>query len=189
MLEVEPGLQQYPEQVDEIWLPGSGGVQVPLARAWSRSNAARAAGGDPPGPVPGGDAHLQPRARRGAGQRGRARAAGRRRIGLPRRHAAPSSRQCPRLPVLRPRQPLLILAALLTIYIVLGVLYEHLLHPVTILSTLPTAGLGALLALLVAGTPFTVIALIGVILLMGIVKKNAIMMVDFALERRARARA
>ena len=78
--------------------------------------------------------------------------------------------------------PLLILAALLTIYIVLGVLYEHLLHPITILSTLPTAGIGALLALLVTGTPFTVIALIGVILLMGIVKKNAIMMVDFALE-------
>ena len=77
--------------------------------------------------------------------------------------------------------PLLILAALLTIYIVLGVLYESLIHPITILSTLPTAGIGALLALLVTGTPFTVIALIGVILLMGIVKKNAIMMVDFAL--------
>ncbi|PZW46806.1 multidrug efflux pump [Humitalea rosea] len=78
--------------------------------------------------------------------------------------------------------PLLILAALLTIYIVLGVLYESLIHPLTILSTLPTAGIGALLALLVTGTPFTVIALIGVILLMGIVKKNAIMMVDFALD-------
>ena len=61
-------------------------------------------------------------------------------------------------------------------------LYEHLLHPLTILSTLPTAGIGALLALLATGTPFTLIALIGVILLMGIVKKNAIMMVDFALE-------
>ena len=79
-------------------------------------------------------------------------------------------------------QPLLILAALLTIYLVLGVLYEHLLHPITILSTLPTAGIGALLALLATDTPFTVIALIGVILLMGIVKKNAIMLVDFALE-------
>ncbi len=77
--------------------------------------------------------------------------------------------------------PLLILAALVTIYIVLGVLYESLIHPLTILSTLPTAGIGALLALLLTNTPFTVIALIGVILLMGIVKKNAIMMVDFAL--------
>ena len=79
-------------------------------------------------------------------------------------------------------QPLLILAALLTIYIVLGVLYEHLLHPLTIVSTLPAAGIGALLALLATGTPFDAIALIGVILLMGIVKKNAIMLVDFALE-------
>jgi hydrophobe/amphiphile efflux-1 (HAE1) family protein len=80
--------------------------------------------------------------------------------------------------------PLLILAAVAAIYIVLGVLYESLVHPVTILSTLPTAGVGALLALLATGTPFTMIALIGVILLMGIVKKNAIMMVDFALEHR-----
>ncbi|WBV44392.1 efflux RND transporter permease subunit [Pseudoroseomonas cervicalis] len=79
-------------------------------------------------------------------------------------------------------QPLLILAAILSIYIVLGVLYESYIHPLTILSTLPTAGIGALLALLVTGLPFSVIALIGVILLMGIVKKNAIMMVDFALE-------
>jgi multidrug efflux pump len=79
-------------------------------------------------------------------------------------------------------EPLLILAALVAIYIVLGILYEHLLHPLTIISTLPTAGIGALLALMLTGTPFTVIALIGVILLMGIVKKNAIMMVDFALE-------
>ncbi len=78
--------------------------------------------------------------------------------------------------------PLLILAAVLAIYIVLGVLYESLIHPLTILSTLPTAGIGALIALLVTGLSFTIIALIGVILLMGIVKKNAIMMVDFALE-------
>ena len=78
-------------------------------------------------------------------------------------------------------QPLLILAALVSIYIVLGVLYESYIHPLTILSTLPTAGLGALLALLVTGTSFSVVALIGVILLMGIVKKNAIMLVDFAL--------
>ncbi|MFT8243068.1 efflux RND transporter permease subunit [Roseomonas sp. BN140053] len=79
-------------------------------------------------------------------------------------------------------QPLLIVAALVTIYIVLGVLYESFLHPLTILSTLPTAGLGALLALLATGTEFGVISLIAVILLMGIVKKNAIMLVDFALE-------
>ncbi|MGY4801234.1 efflux RND transporter permease subunit [Teichococcus aerofrigidensis] len=79
-------------------------------------------------------------------------------------------------------QPLLILGAILAIYIVLGVLYESYIHPLTIISTLPTAGLGALLALLLTGLPFSVMALIGVILLMGIVKKNAIMLVDFALE-------
>ncbi|WP_144632526.1 multidrug efflux RND transporter permease subunit [Bordetella genomosp. 13] len=84
------------------------------------------------------------------------------------------------------QQPWLILAALVTMYIVLGILYESLVHPLTILSTLPSAGLGALLALMVLGSEFTLIALIGVFLLIGIVKKNAIMMVDFALEAERR---
>jgi multidrug efflux pump len=79
-------------------------------------------------------------------------------------------------------EPLLILAAVVTVYIVLGVLYESYIHPVTILSTLPSAGVGALLALLICRTDFSVIALIGMVLLIGIVKKNAIMMIDFALE-------
>jgi multidrug efflux pump len=79
-------------------------------------------------------------------------------------------------------QPWLILAALLTVYIVLGILYESYVHPITILSTLPSAGVGALLALLICRTEFSIIALIGVILLIGIVKKNAIMMIDFALD-------
>jgi multidrug efflux pump len=77
--------------------------------------------------------------------------------------------------------PLLILAALVTVYIVLGVLYESYIHPITILSTLPSAGVGALLALLLCRIDLGVIALIGIILLIGIVKKNAIMMIDFAL--------
>ncbi len=79
-------------------------------------------------------------------------------------------------------QPLLILSALVAVYLVLGMLYESLVHPLTILSTLPSAGVGALLTLLATGTDFTIIALIGVILLIGIVKKNAIMMIDFALQ-------
>ena len=78
--------------------------------------------------------------------------------------------------------PLLILAALITIYIILGVLYESVVHPITILSTLPSAGIGALILLMLVRTDFSVIALIGVILLIGIVKKNGIMLVDFALE-------
>ncbi|GAA7762436.1 MAG: acriflavin resistance protein [Burkholderiaceae bacterium] len=83
-------------------------------------------------------------------------------------------------------QPILILAAIITIYIVLGILYESYVHPLTILSTLPSAGVGALLALLLFKTEFSIIALIGVILLIGIVKKNAIMMIDFAIDAERR---
>jgi multidrug efflux pump len=83
-------------------------------------------------------------------------------------------------------QPLLILAALVTIYIVLGILYESLIHPLTILSTIPSAGVGAVLALMICGIEFSLIALIGVLLLIGIVKKNAIMMIDFALDAERR---
>lgn len=79
-------------------------------------------------------------------------------------------------------QPLLILAALVAVYLVLGMLYESYIHPITILSTLPSAGVGAILALLAFKMDFSIIALIGVILLIGIVKKNAILMIDFALE-------
>ncbi len=79
-------------------------------------------------------------------------------------------------------EPFLVLAALVTVYIVLGVLYESFIHPITILSTLPSAGVGAALALMVTGYEFDVIALIGIVLLIGIVKKNAIMMIDFAIE-------
>jgi multidrug efflux pump len=79
-------------------------------------------------------------------------------------------------------EPILILAAIITVYIVLGVLYESYIHPITIISTLPSAGVGALLALIICRQDFSVIALIGLVLLIGIVKKNAIMMIDFALE-------
>ena len=86
-------------------------------------------------------------------------------------------------------QPLLILAALVTLYLVLGILYESLLHPLTILSTLPSAGVGALLTLMVFDMAFSVIAMVGVILLIGIVKKNAILMIDFALQLQRRGRS
>jgi multidrug efflux pump subunit AcrB len=79
-------------------------------------------------------------------------------------------------------QPILILAALVAVYIVLGVLYESLIHPITILSTLPSAGVGAILALLLFRDELNVIAMIGIILLIGLVKKNAILMIDFALD-------
>ena len=83
-------------------------------------------------------------------------------------------------------EPVLIVTALLTVYIVLGILYESFVHPITILSTLPSAGVGALLALLVTGRELNVMGLIGIILLIGIVKKNAIMMIDFALDAERR---
>jgi multidrug efflux pump subunit AcrB len=83
-------------------------------------------------------------------------------------------------------EPYLILAALVTVYLVLGILYENYIHPITILSTLPSAGVGALLALLIFHTELTIIALIGIILLIGIVKKNAILMIDFAIDAERR---
>ena len=149
---------------------------------------AGAAGHQPPGPVPGGHHHLQSGAERP--DRGRPRPRSRRRW--------PSctcrTRCTPSSPATRGRyqrsvgaQPLVILAALLAVYIILGVLYESLAHPLTIISTLPSAGLGALLALQLFRAELTVIAFIGIILLIGIVKKNGIMMVDFALARRARS--
>ena len=92
----------------------------------------------------------------------------------------------PGLPGRPANEPLLILAALVTVYIVLGVLYESYIHPITIISTLPSAGVGAILALLLCRTEFSIIALIGIILLIGIVKKNGIMMVDFALDAERR---
>jgi multidrug efflux pump subunit AcrB len=79
-------------------------------------------------------------------------------------------------------EPLLILAAIMVIYIVLGVLYESYIHPLTILSSLPSAGVGALLAMIICQTPLSLISLVGIILLIGIVQKNAIMMIDFALD-------
>jgi multidrug efflux pump subunit AcrB len=83
-------------------------------------------------------------------------------------------------------EPYLILAALIAVYIVLGILYESTIHPITILSTLPSAGVGAVIALMVTRTDLSIIALIGIILLIGLVKKNGIMMVDFALEAERR---
>jgi len=82
------------------------------------------------------------------------------------------------------KEPILILTAIAVVYILLGVLYESYVHPITILSTLPSAGVGAILALMMFNTEFDIIGLIGVILLIGIVKKNAIMMIDFAVEAR-----
>ena len=103
-------------------------------------------------------------------------------IGLPGASSPPSRAPRLRFQASLANELLLILAAIVTMYIVLGVLYESFIHPITILSTLPSAGVGALIALMIAGDDLDVIAIIGIILLIGIVKKNAIMMIDFALD-------
>ncbi len=105
-----------------------------------------------------------------------------RRIGLPASVNAGFSGTAQAFGASLATEPWLILAALVSVYLVLGILYESLVHPLTILSTLPSAAVGALIALLVTHVDFSIIALIGVVLLLGIVKKNAIMMIDFALE-------
>ena len=135
------------------------------------------------GAVSGGHAFVQSGARRVARRGGRRISGRRRRISAcrpasSRRSRAPRTRSRPRWRT----NPLLILAAIVTVYIVLGVLYESYIHPITILSTLPSAGVGAIAALILFHEDLDVIALIGIILLIGIVKKNAIMMIDFALE-------
>ncbi|RAI60300.1 efflux RND transporter permease subunit [Roseicella frigidaeris] len=182
VLEVEPRLQQYPEQIDGIWLPGGNGVQVPLASLVTLELGSAPLSVTHQGQFPASTItfNLGPDISLGEATAAVERAAAE--IGLPDTMRTEFAGNARAFQSFTRGQPLLILAALVTIYIVLGMLYEHVLHPITILSTLPTAGIGALLALIVTGTPFTVIALIGVILLMGIVKKNAIMMVDFALE-------
>ncbi|MDN3568335.1 efflux RND transporter permease subunit [Paeniroseomonas aquatica] len=182
VLELEPGLQQYPEQVDDIYVPGAGGTQVPLSSVVQLSRTTAPLAVTHQGQFPAATLTFNLAPGMSLGQAAAAVEQAAIDVGLPDGMRTEFAGNAKAFQSFARDQPLLILAALLTIYIVLGVLYEHLLHPITILSTLPTAGIGALLALIVTGTPFTVIALIGVILLMGIVKKNAIMLVDFALE-------
>ncbi len=183
ILEIDPQYQRDPTDLDRIYVPGANGAQVPLSAVTQDRARAAAAGHQPPGPVPGGDDQLQPGAGRDASTRRRARSIARSPNCTCRTRCAPNSRATP-APTAQSigAQPLLILAALLAVYIVLGVLYESLAHPLTIISTLPSAGLGALLALQVFRTELSLIALIGIILLIGIVKKNGIIMVDFALD-------
>ncbi|WP_160000133.1 efflux RND transporter permease subunit [Roseomonas sp. 18066] len=182
ILEIDPAMTQDATQLARIFVPGRDGAQVPLTavtrltrdmaplRVTHRSQfPAASISFNLPGNVSLGEAQAKLREVEAT-------------LDLPSGIRSEYGGNAAAFQAFSRDQPLLILAAILSIYIVLGVLYESYIHPLTILSTLPTAGIGALLAMLATGTPFTVIALIGVILLMGIVKKNAIMMVDFALE-------
>jgi multidrug efflux pump subunit AcrB len=181
-MEVKPEFQGTPDALRHVYVPTPGGGQVPLTAfarftPGSTSLSVNHQGQFPAitlsfNLAPGVSLGQALEAVRRAGQQ----------IGLPAGvHAAFQGTAQAFIESLA-SEPLLVLAALLAVYIVLGVLYESLVHPVTILSTLPSAGVGALLALLLFHREFSVIALIGVILLIGIVKKNAIMMIDFAIE-------
>ena len=182
ILEVRPQDQQDPRALDRIYLKSQSGETVPL------SAIARFEQGTSPlvinhqGQFPSGTISFTLAPGAALGDAVDAIRAAEAQIGLPPgvRPAFAGSAQAFRESLAS--EPLLILAALVTVYIVLGVLYESYIHPVTILSTLPSAGVGALLALMATRNHFSIIALIGIILLIGIVKKNAIMMIDFALE-------
>jgi multidrug efflux pump len=186
VMEAAPRFLQSPETLRSVYVRTSAGAQVPLS-AFSHFEASNTAlGVNHQGPfvastisfnlVPGKSLSDATRAVEGAMAR----------LGVPESVRGGFQGTAKMFQASLDNQPWLILAAIVTVYIVLGILYESLVHPVTILSTLPSAGVGALLALMAFNTEFSIIALIGVILLIGIVKKNAIMMIDFALDAERR---
>ncbi|PWB62079.1 MAG: acriflavine resistance protein B [Bradyrhizobiaceae bacterium] len=182
VLEAMPRDQRDPAALQKIYLPSSAGVQVPLSAiaTLARTTAPLAIGHQEQFPAVTVSFNLAPGA--ALSDAVAAISAAERAIGMPTSVIGSYSGDAAEFERSLAGQPWLILAAAITIYIVLGVLYESFIHPITILSTLPSAGVGALLALMLFGYDLSVIALIGIILLIGIVKKNAILMIDFALE-------
>ncbi|HEX9106616.1 MAG TPA: multidrug efflux RND transporter permease subunit [Longimicrobiales bacterium] len=182
VLEMKPELAQHPDSLRNVYVPTPGGGQVPLASIARWAPAATLLSVNHQGQFPAVTLSFNLAPDVSLGQALTAIHHAEQQIGLPASiRAAPQGTAQAFVESLR-SEPWLVLAALIAVYIVLGVLYESYVHPVTILSTLPSAGVGALLALLIMRTEFSIIALIGVILLIGIVKKNAIMMIDFAIE-------
>jgi multidrug efflux pump len=182
VMEVDPQFQQNPESLKDIYVRSSNGQQVPLS-AFTRFEpgaAALALNHQGQFPVVTVSFNLAPNV--ALGEAVNAINRGRQELNMPPSIQATFQGTAAAFLKSLANEPILILAALITVYIVLGILYESYIHPITILSTLPSAGVGAILALLLCRTEFSVIALIGIILLIGIVKKNAIMMIDFALE-------
>ena len=182
VLEADPSWQENPFSLTRLRIPGTGGAQVPLTAIASieRITAPLAVTRQAQFPA----VTLSFNLAQGAslGQAVDAVAAAERDIALPATISGLYSGDAAEFQKSLASEPWLILAAVVVIYIVLGVLYESVIHPVTILSTLPSAGIGALLALMAVGSDLSLVALVGLVLLMGIVKKNAIMMVDFAIE-------
>ncbi|HYL69327.1 MAG TPA: MdtB/MuxB family multidrug efflux RND transporter permease subunit [Candidatus Limnocylindria bacterium] len=182
VLQVDPRFQQNPDALKNIYVKSSNGTQVPLSTFthFEQKTTALAVNHQGQFPVVTLSFNLGPGVSLGDAVDAIKQAE--KDINLPASINASFQGTAQAFQAALANEPMLILAALVTVYIVLGVLYESYIHPVTILSTLPSAGVGAILALLICGTDLSVIALIGIILLIGIVKKNAIMMIDFALE-------
>jgi multidrug efflux pump len=182
VLEAEAAWQADPASLLQLRVPGSGGAQVPLSgiATIGRSTAPLTITREDQFPSATISFNLAPGAALGQAVAAIARA--QEEIGLPQTISGTYSGDAAEFARSLEAEPYLILAAIVVIYIVLGVLYESFVHPVTILSTLPSAGIGALLGLMLTGQDLSLVALVGIVLLMGIVKKNAIMMIDFALE-------
>jgi multidrug efflux pump len=182
VLEALPEDQRDPNILSKLYVPGTAGAQVPISAVatLTRTTAPLAISHQAQFPAVSLSYNLAPGAALGDAVKALTEIEAR--IGMPAGIAGLYSGDAAEFSKSLSGQPYLILAALVTIYIVLGVLYESFVHPITILSTLPSAGVGAILALVLCGQDLSVIGLIGIILLMGIVKKNAIMMIDFALD-------
>ncbi|HWY55370.1 MAG TPA: MdtB/MuxB family multidrug efflux RND transporter permease subunit [Terriglobales bacterium] len=182
ILEANPSFQQSPDDLKNIYVHSSSGTQVPLSAFthFQSTNALLAINHQGQFPVVTISFNLAPGV--SLGQATKAIDQAEHDINLPASIHTSFQGTAAAFQNSLSSEPYLILAALVTVYIVLGVLYESYIHPITILSTLPSAGVGAILALILTRNDFNVIALIGIILLIGIVKKNAIMMIDFALE-------
>jgi multidrug efflux pump len=181
ILEVKPEFQQNPQALDKIYV-NVGGNQVPLSSFVKMTPTMTPLAIDHQGQFPSVTLSFNTKAGVSLGEAVDAITQADERMGLPPGVHGSFQGTAQAFRESLASEPILLLAALITVYIVLGVLYESYIHPITILSTLPSAGVGALLALMLCHMEFDVIALIGVILLIGIVKKNAIMMIDFALE-------
>jgi len=181
VMEVAPNFQTDPNTLNNLYVKSGNGTQVPLGilAHWQQTHAQLAIGHEGQFPSTVISFNLAPG--KALGDAVKAVNEVEQRIGMPNSINASFQGTAAAFQSSLANEPILILAALVTVYIVLGVLYESYIHPVTIISTLPSAGVGALLALLMTHVEFSVIALIGIILLIGIVQKNAIMMIDFAL--------
>jgi len=182
VMEVAPEFWQSPDTLRDIYVRSTNGNEVPLSAFTHFAPSTTALAVNHQGQFPSITLSFNLAPGVALGEAVDAIAAGEREIGLPAGVRASFQGTAQAFQASLANEPLLILAALVAVYIVLGILYESYIHPLTILSTLPSAGVGAILALLLCGTDLSVIALIGIILLIGIVKKNAIMMIDFALE-------